>query len=118
MSLVGRPSTSNSNTSRSRWVSKAHRLLMAWVSALSSRILSLERLFDDDEQGFGVNRLLDKMVGAGSHRGHRGWHVGVSGYHDDGRVAGGLSDAFEQINAVQAWQLIVENDAGRLVPLN
>src|SRR5580658_3870033 len=73
-------------------------------------------LFDSEKQSLSVNRLLHKMVCASSDCGDGRWHVGIFGYDDDSRIAGGRGNAFEQINAVQTRQLVVENNAGRLVP--
>jgi hypothetical protein len=48
--------------------------------AVQNLVSPRESLFDRDEQGLGVNRLLNEVVCAGPHGGDRRRHVGVSSY--------------------------------------
>ena len=80
ISLFGRPSLINSRTSRSFSVSRSELRQddLAGSEATAAIDVVLDRALDLVQEGLAVERLLDKLDGAGLHRADRHRDIGIT----------------------------------------
>src|SRR6476620_4175831 len=78
-------------------------------------VVPRQGFLNSGEQRLGVERLLDKMESPRLHRQDRRWDVAIRRYHDDRRISGRSDNTPQKFDAAHTRQLVVEQNASRIV---